>query len=113
MEQRKLKRRHLVYYLEVMDRNSGRHLGNLVDITTEGLMLVTKERIGPDALLEFRIVLPSGLLGKPYLDLDGKSLWCELDVNPDLFATGFRFFNISEETLDDIEHLIEHYGFND
>ena len=113
MELRKLKRRHLVYYLEVLDRNTGQFLGNLADITTEGLMLLTKERIERDTAFGLRIILPAGLLGKPHLDLNVESLWCERDINPDLFANGFRFVDISEEMLDDIEHLVDHYGFND
>jgi hypothetical protein len=41
-EKRKLKRRQLIYYLRVLDRDSGALVGRLVDITTEGVMLLSE-----------------------------------------------------------------------
>ena len=43
--ERKAPRRHLIYYLRVYDRASGQQLGHLVDLTTEGVMLVSEEKL--------------------------------------------------------------------
>ena len=42
---RAYKRRHLIYYLEVYDDETGDLLGHLVDITLQGLKLTSKKEI--------------------------------------------------------------------
>ena len=44
-DQRKLKRRHLIYYLRVFDAESGDVLGHIIDIHTEGFLLISEHPI--------------------------------------------------------------------
>ena len=44
-EQRKMQRRHLIYYLEAIDMDTGKPIGFLVDITTNGIMLMSEAPI--------------------------------------------------------------------
>ena len=59
-ERRKRSRKSTFHYTQVLDRNSGKQIGRLVNITTEGMMLITKTPLGTgtakswDALLEGR-----------------------------------------------------------
>ena len=53
-EQRKHKRVNLIYYLEIYDNNSEKHLGYLVDITPEGLMMISEEEV--QAGTEYQLV---------------------------------------------------------
>ncbi len=48
---RQLKRVHLIYYLRIFDNNSGNNIGHLVDITTQGIMMISEKPIpaGQDA----------------------------------------------------------------
>ncbi len=55
---RRLKRRHLVYYLEVFDSKSNEFLGHLVDLTIEGIKLVSKNYIEPNKEYLLKMVLP-------------------------------------------------------
>ena len=59
-KQRELKRRHLFFYLEVYDVVTGELLGNLVDITTRGIKLVSKNQIPINKTYVLRMVLPEG-----------------------------------------------------
>ncbi len=40
-----IKRRHLIYYLRVWNNKEDKVLGHVVDITTEGLMLISEQEI--------------------------------------------------------------------
>jgi hypothetical protein len=44
-EKRKLKRRHLIYYLRVFEKNTDTLLGYLVDITPEGIMIMSESPV--------------------------------------------------------------------
>ena len=112
-EKRKLRRRHLVYYLRVFDRNTGQLIGYLVYITPDGIMLMNEDGIETDTIFQFRMALPAEVFVKGQLDFDAKSLWCERDINPDFFDTGFQLLNVSEQDIDIIKHLISDYGLQD
>jgi hypothetical protein len=58
---RSLKRRHLIYYLRVFDRSSGKLVGHLVDVTTQGMMLISEAPLPDEAEFELRMDLPPGL----------------------------------------------------
>ena len=90
-ERRELKRRHLIYYLRVFDRNTDKIIGHLVDITTEGLMLISEGPLETDAIFELRMDLPSEIEGVRKMDCLAHSRWCRKDDNPDFFNTGFSY----------------------
>jgi len=110
---RRLKRRHLIYYLRVFDVSNGQLVGHLVDITKEGLMLISELPLENEKHYNFRMVLPAEILNKAELLFSATVIWCKKDVNPDFYATGFRLVTISDEDMVIIESLIHRYGFND
>jgi hypothetical protein len=110
---RRLKRRHLIYYLRVFDLNNGQLIGHLVDITNEGIMLISEQPLTMDQVYHFKMMLPSEILSKNELTFTALVVWCKKDVNPDFYATGFKLSDISNEDIVVIENLIHRYGFND
>ena len=112
-ERRKSQRRHLIYYLKLFDVDKDEFLGNLVDITAEGLMLVSEKCLKKNEHLHLMLRLPKVVRGKKAIEFHGCCLWCQQDVNPDLFASGFEFTQISEEDQDIIEILVRRHGFQD
>lgn len=110
---RRLKRRHLIYYLRVFDQSNGQLVGHLVDITKEGLMLISEQPLSVNETYHFRMVLPSEILSKVELTFTATVVWCKKDVNPDFYATGFSLSDIPTEDILIIESLIHRYGFND
>ena len=113
IEHRRLKRRHLLYYLRVTDRDSGAPVGNLVDITREGLMLVTHQPLEPGRTHRMRLHLPPDVLPDNHLDIDAESVWTRPDVNPDLHVTGFRFLDLTIIGRQAIDQLIDEFAFRD
>ena len=110
-QKNRLKRKKLIYYLQVFDRNTNKLAGRLLDITTEGIMLISDNPIQTDNLFQFRMVLPKELGKGPEISFDVKSIWSKRDNNPDLYDTGFQLVNVSENDIEIIESLIKWFKF--
>ena len=111
-EQRRMKRRHLIYYLEAIDRETGKLIGFLVDITTRGIMLMSKTPIETGKIFQLRILLKTDLSEKKYLNFDAKSKWCEKSINTEIYDTGFELINKDISDFREIEEVIDELGFN-
>lgn len=112
-EARALKRRHLVFYLQVFDEDSDRLLGKLVDITTRGMMLLGGEPTEEGRAFRLRMALPSRIAGRETLTFSARSVWCRPDVNPEYHLAGFEFQDLGALEEDIINHLIQRVGFQD
>ena len=110
---RSLKRRHLIYYLEVYDQETGKLLGHLVDITTKGIKLVSKEKVEVDKNYNLKMMLPEEYFKGQFLSFSAHSLWSSNDINPDFFDTGFEVSDLDENISKIITRLINRVGFND
>jgi hypothetical protein len=112
-EKRNLKRRHLIYYLRIMDKETNELVGHLVDITSEGIMLISEDQMEINKTFHFRMMLPKEIIGKEMLEFTATSLWSKKDINPDFYDTGFRIEDINEPDTLRIDQLIHHFGFQD
>ena len=112
-ETRALKRRHLVYYLEVYDDDANQLLGHLVDLTTSGIKLVSKQRIPANRNFRLRMMLPEGYFAQKDLYFEAKSMWSANDINPDFYDTGFAAPTLDAKTQDIIRDLVSQVSFND
>lgn len=111
-ETRALKRRHLIYYLEVYDDEQDLLLGHIVDITTAGLKLVSKKPIETGRDFKLRMNLPESYFKEGTVFFDGKSLWSGNDINPDFYDTGFSIANLNHKAIKTIEKLVKELAFN-
>ena len=113
IENRSLKRWHLIYYLRVFDRDTGALLGHLVDVSTDGMKMVSEKPI--PVKREFRLMMevPLKRSTAEELWLSAYSLWCNTDANPDFYATGFRLVNPERAAIRIISALIDELSFND
>ena len=111
-EKRRMKRRHLIYYLEAVDRETDKLVGFLVDITTKGIMLMSKTPIETGKIFQLRILLKTDLSEKKYLNFDAKSKWCEKSINTEIYDTGFELINKDISDFREIEEVIDELGFN-
>ncbi|HPH94231.1 MAG TPA: PilZ domain-containing protein [Anaerolineaceae bacterium] len=108
-ERRKLTRNHLIHYLRVFNRDTGELLGNMVDISPEGFLLLSDHPIPINTALKFRMEFPEEFMGKKRLDFEAHSVWFKADVNPDLFATGFKIESLDQTDRKILESLISEY----
>ena len=112
-ERRKLKRRHIIYYLLVFDQDTQSMLGHLVDITPHGMMVISEQPQEVGRLYNLRLLLPYQIAGKREVIFQAHSKWCQKDLNPDFYDTGFHLLNVSDEDIRTIDWLIEQAGFRD
>ena len=110
---RNLKRRHLIYYLRVFDQKTKKPIGHLVDVTPEGIMVISEQPIITDIVFQLELILPVAYLGIEKLEFVARSVWCRQDVNPDFYDTGFQLLEVSREHFSVVETLIDEFGFRD
>ena len=111
-DKRRLKRWHLIYYLRVFECNSDQLLGHIVDLTTEGLMLISEKRIPLGQELDVRMEIPAEDGTKRNLTMKTHSVWSDLDVNRSFYDTGFELVEPSAETIAQIQGLIDELHFS-
>ncbi len=112
-DRRTVKRRHLFFYLRVWELDADRALGHVVDINADGMMLISEQplAIGREYALEVR---PPDTEGRPTaLRFSAICRWCDNDINPVFYDSGFEFLEQRPEDIETIRDLIEEYGFQD
>ena len=110
-ENRKIDRRQLVYYLKVYETDTHELSGFLGDISGEGLMLFRPDAIEPGRIFSFTLFLKKEFGMDSDLVFDARSVWCEPDANPDYYAVGFKFVDLTQSGLDMVVYLMEKIGF--
>jgi hypothetical protein len=112
-DRRTLHRRHLIYYLKVIDRTTDELLGHLVDITEEGLMIVSENCLDTGKIIKLKMCLPREIEGREDIEFEARSMWCRKDVNPSLFGVGLKFEYVDILSRQIIFELIHEFGFSD
>jgi c-di-GMP-binding flagellar brake protein YcgR len=112
-DRRAIKRRHLIYYLRVWQIDKNAAIGHVVDINTEGMMLISEQPVntGEEMNLELRLPDSEGEL-KP-MAFRAICRWCDKDVNSAFYDSGFEFVEKSAQAVEALQKMIEAYGFND
>ncbi len=113
VESRIMKRRQLVYYLKLYDAETGEQVGNVVDITTRGCKIISKEPLPEGITMTLRLDFPEGLYSLKSVILKGNTLWSRPDVNPDFYVTGFEVPRLGAEERKAVRQLIEQTAFNE
>ena len=108
---RKYKRWHLSKPLKIIDRESGRHIGNITDITIAGLGMISKYPLISNITLQLKIDLSEESLPISDIELEGKDVWCEENEIMERYNAGIEFENINGEIEKKIKQLIERFGF--
>ena len=110
IEQRKLQRRNFILDIEVMDRIKDIVLGDLGDITTEGLMLVTDDPVVENELFKMKIRLPDETDEKLEFFFDALSVRCQKTIHEKIYITGFKIQDLDDENKQKIEYFINEYA---
>jgi hypothetical protein len=100
-----------MFYSRVSDGITGRQVGNLLNITSGGAMVLSEKPIEPQTKMQLHIELPEGIAEKSELVIDATSLWHQPDINPEFFDVGFQFAQVSPTDQAIIQVLVEEYGF--
>ncbi|MGB8212980.1 MAG: PilZ domain-containing protein [Anaerolineales bacterium] len=112
-DKRKIERRFLLYYMRVYDAATLHQIGNLVDITPRGIMVVSEHPLPEGQTTRLRMELTSEVTEKPFMEFSAHSKWCEPDIIPNMYNTGFEILDLAPEDAEIIQRIIEEFGFRD
>jgi len=110
-EKRRQPRRHPIYYLQVSDQDSDQPIGRVVDLTQEGMRLVSERPIALHQDYRLKMTVPIDDLTAEQFTFSAESLWNGLDVNPDLHNTGFRIKELPPKGARVIKKVVEELCF--
>ncbi|OWL90339.1 PilZ domain-containing protein [Halopseudomonas aestusnigri] len=105
-ERRRLERHQMSSSLEVFDLDTGDHLGRVVDLHEEGLMLLSNRPVDLNRAFALQVNLPMTLNGVNEFLLDAESLWNRVSINGEQFWTGMHFIDLPEESRQCISKMV-------
>lgn len=112
-EKRIYKRMHLIYYLKVMDTKTDELVGFVVDITPEGMMIMSETDIEVGRVFNFKILMKNDTDESEFLCFDARSKWCRKDDSGNFYDCGFELLNVDYKNVAKIEDIIRTLCFSD
>ena len=100
-ERRRLERHEVTSQVDAVDRITGQPVGRLVDIHSEGLMLITGSQVEVGNIYQLSLKKDGGI----WLEVGVDCLWKNPANGEDRFWAGFRVIDASDEALAQLENL--------
>ena len=97
----------LMYYLRVFAQPSGLLLGHLVDINTDGAMIISDKPLAVHRDFILSMELPDAHGSITPVVMSASIIWSKPDVNPHFIDTGIQLIEPSEEALASLNRLID------
>ena len=94
----------------VYEKKGYRQIGQMADLSAQGVRLVTGNPVAKDDLLTLRVMLPFKIFQQEYLIFDARCMWCKARPNSDEFDSGYKIEQISEKDAAIVLHLLIHHG---
>lgn len=105
-EKRALKRKNFMCFQEVLDLDHGTGLGQLLDISSDGMRLLGKQQFTPEQHYKCRMVLAAEILGHSNILFDATCVWNRPDQTRHFFEAGFKSLTADPGDIDAIEMMI-------
>ena len=107
---RKQERIELNQTIAITDVINGGCFGELINVTTEGMMVMTDKAIPTHAIYQLSIKLPTEILGSETIDVGADCLWCKEEEHFNRNWAGMQIIDASEQAIAQLQELIVHYG---
>ena len=96
--------------ISVINIHTQKKMGALVNITTEGLMLMSDTAINSNRIYPISLILPDAISGHKQVDLGVDCLWSRSEEEYQRYWAGFQIIDASRSALDRIESLIRDFS---
>jgi hypothetical protein len=106
-------RKNTPHLVRVLDSESGRVLGRVVDITADGLLLMSTNPMDIGRKIRIRVVLPVMVNNRSDVEIDAEIVWSKQDPNPSYFQAGIKFLSLPGDDgflLEDVMHKLNLVG---
>ncbi|WP_028769982.1 PilZ domain-containing protein [Silanimonas lenta] len=109
-EYRRAKRRRATLDIAVIDAMTDQVVGKIGNLSESGVLLILGAPPCADALYQFRFDLPVGT-GRPLeVEVGAHELWQDDAAAPGQVWAGFRFIDVSANSLANIRQWVEQPG---
>jgi hypothetical protein len=110
-ERRTTPRKKFDYYMRVVDDDTQKMLGHMVQVSAIGLQLETTTQLPLQKDFYLRLELTAELADRPYIVFLAQSKWCKIDdIHPNLYHVGFAIVEIMPDDQQIILSIIDKYG---
>lgn len=110
MNERRLERKELNRPIAITDMINGGQFGELINVTVEGIMVMTDKEIPTHSIYQLAMQLPVDIEGSDKIELGADCLWCRKAENFHRFWAGFHIIDASDLALKQLDALIDHYA---
>lgn len=109
--ERRIERHQLPYFLRVFNRFTDKPIGYLGNVSEEGLMLISPLPLLVGATFELRLKIPGRDGQLHQIDLTARCQWCNEDVTPNTYDSGFVLLQPPTEYAALITALRQYFSF--
>ncbi len=106
-EKRRVPRKRAPEKVTVYDQATENAVGQVVNMSTGGMLLLSDKPIPVDSVYQFRIALPEPIDGADSLYFGAESLWGSPAMDENYYWTGFQIIDIAESDSRILEILIK------
>ncbi len=107
VERRKHKRIKSPQLLPVLNANTSKQLGMLVDLSFSGLLMITTSDLLIDTIYQIQIVLPQLVGTSTKIEFAAEVAWADSPEENGACWTGFKIINISDFELERVGQLFD------
>ena len=107
IDQRNQQRWALVNHLKVYNDTKGEMLGHLLDLTTEGIKLISEAPIAVESEFNLTMELPNDDDQYQHISFKARSIWSKPDSDPHFHYTGLQLIDAEESVVATLGELIE------
>ncbi|MCU7943146.1 MAG: PilZ domain-containing protein [Candidatus Thiodiazotropha sp. (ex Cardiolucina cf. quadrata)] len=105
-EQRHSPRKVANEVLIIADQITGSHIGRVVNISAEGLMLLSDEAMVTGSVYQLDLLLPIPKHDQEKVSFAAEAVWCTEASQPDSFWSGFHIIDMNPDDVLIIDELI-------
>lgn len=106
-EQRKNVRRAPNDYYLVFDRENDRFIGRVLNMSLDGLMLVSMEPVNASEEFKCRMALPEKIDDNNQIIFDAVCKWSRKNDQSNMYESGFKMKNVSTKDREIIRELLQ------
>lgn len=107
---RHLERNYLSDPVNVYDRPSQSFLGRLVNIHSEGMLIMGNYPFEEGRVYQVDLQVPESINGKTLISLGIDCLWTQTEDGNVAYWAGCKIIDVSEDAMSDINDLIQKFG---
>lgn len=110
-ERRRAQRKTISYYIQVVDATTQEVIGNLVDVSSVGIMIDGRNPLPIDKTLRIRMDTTAEVANVPHIEFTARVKWCQADTfTPGIYDVGLELVQISPVNAESLARIASKYG---